>query len=1133
MTSTSAWHQRCTLRADVRNNTLTLAEFAADLNDVRTGAAPLVYRDPTMFFDRTYPTYRMKGLTRDVLRRLAGQGDRPVLRLQVAYGGGKTHSLITLLHLAEQGHNLAHHPTVAEFRDFAGLSTLPAARVALLPGDKHDIHEGLEVFAPDGRSRRVSTLWGALAYQVAGDAGYARVKDHDEGFTTPAEPILVDLLRESTRQGGGVLILIDEALWYYRTLVNDNPRRLGIIQDFYQVLTQAVSKVEQAVLVASLLDSRGMEDATAKECMTALDAVFERLAEAVEPVAREDVAEVLRRRLFEHVPAPVERRPVIDAVMATLQHLPVRDSQRSQDAYDQLTASYPFSPELIGVLYGKWTQVPGFQRTRGALRLLAYALRDSEGRDPNALIGPSTLLPSTTADSRSTVGGLSAALNELVQILSNEGGNWTPILDSELSKARDVQATLPTLRAREVEQAVIATFLHSHPFGQKGVASDLWALIADPNMDRAALEEGLRKWRDQSWYLNEDPLSWQLGTTPNLTQVHYEAMRRLTEADITDEMIRRIREQRTLFAADNDVKVSALPEAPRAVDDDMVLQYLVLGPTCAVALDKPLPPQVEAFFREKSGPNDPRTNANNIVALVPEMSRISGLREQIRKWLGWKRVKDSQETQAKLTDEQRRLLPRRLEEAANGLPEAVLAAYNILVVLDEGGAIRSQTLRADSTISNTPFERVKAILASEDRLLLTTLDPELLLPDGPFEIWPANLPARRAKDLIEAFGRFPRLPRLLQPAVFYETLKRGVREGSLVLQLMRPDGSALMWWRIAPNDETLQRPDLEVLPAISTTLTTLPLELLRPNSAESLWPSPTAPVTLATLQAHFDGKAAPRLSTPEVLFEGVRSLVQRGDAMALLGPQAFYREPLPVGPLAPELELRPPPAPLQALDLTPQALPDAWRDGRTTTEAISQALATRRDYPIPLTLLTAACQEALRLGLFEQVPDGDPLTGPTAMPASAQFRLKERIRLTPETLAAAFQYGQSTTQSLRTIRERAEQLLGGQAINDNLFAQVMQEAIDQGLLEIEGPSTTLSPATRVRRPNAALYAEAFLDPLALSRLGEEISTLMAAAGGLQLTFKIQLTAEGQPPSDEVLQHINDILNAIRPGWQLR
>ena len=100
---TIAWHEHCVLRDDVRQGTLQLAEFAADLYGVRTGAAPNVYLLPDLFFDRTYPTHKLKTLVRDVFHRLSGRGGKPVIDVQVTYGGGKTHALIVLLHLAERG----------------------------------------------------------------------------------------------------------------------------------------------------------------------------------------------------------------------------------------------------------------------------------------------------------------------------------------------------------------------------------------------------------------------------------------------------------------------------------------------------------------------------------------------------------------------------------------------------------------------------------------------------------------------------------------------------------------------------------------------------------------------------------------------------------------------------------------------------------------------------------------------------------------------------------------------------------------------------------------------------------------------------------------------------------------------
>jgi hypothetical protein len=83
------------------------------------------------------------------------------------------------------------------------------------------------------------------------------------------------------------------------------------------------------------------------------------------------------------------------------------------------------------VLYQKWTQIGGFQRTHGALRLLAIALRDTEGADLSPLVGPGALLPTERA--------ISPALNELIKICE-EHEPWTPILTGKLVYAREIQA---------------------------------------------------------------------------------------------------------------------------------------------------------------------------------------------------------------------------------------------------------------------------------------------------------------------------------------------------------------------------------------------------------------------------------------------------------------------------------------------------------------------------------------------------------------------------------------------------------------------------------------------------------------------------------------------------------------------
>jgi len=89
---------------------IPLAAFAADLDDVVMGRARPVYQDPKEFFALTYPTFNLRELAKDVIVRLAGKSDKAVRQLVLTYGGGKTHALITLLHLVSEPDRLPDLP---------------------------------------------------------------------------------------------------------------------------------------------------------------------------------------------------------------------------------------------------------------------------------------------------------------------------------------------------------------------------------------------------------------------------------------------------------------------------------------------------------------------------------------------------------------------------------------------------------------------------------------------------------------------------------------------------------------------------------------------------------------------------------------------------------------------------------------------------------------------------------------------------------------------------------------------------------------------------------------------------------------------------------------------------------------
>ena len=1102
-----AWHEHCVLRDDVRQGTLTLAEFAADLYGVRTGDAPNVYRLPDLFFDRTYPTYNLKTLVRDVFQRLSGHGGKPVIRVQVAYGGGKTHALIALLHLAERGDELTTHPTVQEFMGFSGVDPLPQARVALLPFDKFDVIEGLSVFGPDGTPRQVKTPWGALAYQLAGDEGLAKVADHEADYVRPAEPLLVELLKAPQEAGLSTLILIDETLLYMRSAVNNDPRRLGILQDFFQLLTQAVSRVEGAAIVASLIASDVVsDDSTGAQVLSAMENVFRRVEETVEPVSREDISELLRRRLFESVPPETTRRAIVDSLTGAMQRLPLRDSQKDRTAYDRLLDSYPFHPDLLDICYRKWTQLGKFQRTRGVLRTFATALRASDGEDPSPFVGPCALLGPN--------GEFSEAIRELIEACE-EGNQWTPILIGELQKAREIQVGFPLLKCREIEVAVLSTFLHSQPAGQKADLTDLYSLLAHPDIDTISVEEGLSKWREISWFLKENDSSWALGTTSNLTSMHTRAMGRVTEDRINDDLVQRIRNTR-LDENTTDVRVHALPDSPADIPDNPDLHFVIVRHEYAAVPGEDVSASLKAFFD--------RTYRNNVIILAPENSRLIGLRSRIRKILGWEGIESGDEVNL-LSEPQKALLRQRKRDDEAGIVDSIKLTYSVLIAIDEVGEIKARLLPPGS---DSPLERAKTFLEEEERLLTTALDPNLLTPDSHLELWGEEETSKPIQGLYRMFASLSRLPRLLGQKVLVETLQCGVKEGLIVLRSVRPDGSQHTYWRESPPDEDLSNKGLEIVPVEHAELHNLRPELLRPNRLPELWQDDSTSITVGTIREFFRGDDVPQLASDEILFGAIRGAVGAGLLMARRQNRAYLGEAIPDAELSDDLELFHPLARISGTEISQNSLPEAWEADTSSVGKVMDALAASKGMPMPWGLVVDAVNDGLSKALFE-ITEESP-----AWPCSADNADKIGLQISQAPVTIDFTdftelmqqpFDESGQPTLGWIKERLESKKGI-SIPDDVFRNAVQKASDHNIITLEDPLTDDLYEIRVRKPSWTNYAESNLEEKEIQDLADLIADLIEIAPELDFKFRISIAAEGEPPSDEVLEQINEALRKV-------
>ena len=1082
------WHEVVEIRDDLKSGKLSLSMFAADLYDVVMNRAEPIYQDPREFFALTYPTFNLRGLVKDVLLRLAGKNDKAIRQLQLTYGGGKTHTLITLYHLVRYPKDLPDIPAVKEFTGYAEIDP-PKSRVGVISFDRLDPVTGTDVHAPDGTAARFKYPWTVLAFQLAGSDGLKILGM--EGDTEREEPpftnVLEEILRFPLREDLATLVLMDEVLMWARTKIGYDPVWSHRLQDFFQCLTQAATKIERCAVVASLLASDiSKEDDLGRKIRHDLHAIFRReQEEGVEPVVKEDVAEVLRRRLFKSESIK-DRESFPSHVVAALKGITNLDAQSKKaqkKAEDRFLESYPFHPDLTDVFYSKWTGLQGFQRTRGILRTFALALREAAQWDVSPLIAANVFL------NKEGKTDISEALRELTNIAESEKYEgkkhaWTAILQGELEKARIIQGESSGLKYREIEQAIITTFFHSQPVGKKALTSELMVLLGHTRPDKIELEKALLRWVEISWFLDESGLSesekapdgqkqlpktWRLGSKPNLRQMHHDAISTKVSPDIVETLlIDHIGNNKflTAGASASGAKVHNLPQKPRDIADDGEFHFAVLGPSATSDSGKPNP-QAKHFIDETTAKDRPRVFRNAVVLAVPSKDGLEVTRDRIRDYFGWEEVRSELKGQ-EIDPIRSAMLATYIDDSRKAIPEAIGQAYCIVITVSEKNEVQAFKI----TPGDEPlFQTIKS--DSRSRIQDTAVTAEALLPGGPYELWKNGETSRRVKDLVGAFAQFPHLPKMLNRQAILETLINGCFEGTFVLQLTRPDRSVRTFWRERPDDNALKDTSLEVILPEAAELSSLPYELIAPDKLPGLWKRDE--LLYQDILDYFSGRhvemipkegyeepiTIPKMER-NVLDDIVNEAVRTEKIWLTSDPASILGEDIPTGVLTPDAILQGPPEPISTVDLLPDNLQGAWSANNTTALAIATALSKKEGKTLPWVTVKEAIDGGLKARFLELSEDSTPWPS---------------------------EFTGANTVTLRLPKEKP-------------------------------PSPPPPP------PPDVLVAEAYLEPNQIQDLSDQIPDLTKTAAGQDLKYHVRIEFKGDENKDEIARQINELLKEI-------
>ena len=769
------WREVVAPHADVREGRFTQAEFAADLWQVLNNRAEEEYQDPKAFFARTFLTEGLADLIRIAARRLSGGGGEPVMELQTSFGGGKTHSLIALYHLAS---NIATH-------QLAGVDELLAQENLTIPrnikraafiGQSFPVSDPPP--KPDGTP--VRTLWGEIAWQLGGTEGYAIVAEDDRNATNPGAKLV-----ELFERFGPALVLIDEWVAYARDLPTraDDTRVAGGDFDtqftFAQALTEAAAATKNTLVLISI-PSSDMEVGGEKgqQALEKLKNVVSRRAAQWRPATNDESFEIVRRRLFEPLPHGSARRR--DAVIRAYHDI-YRDRRddfppevRESSYRERMRVSYPIHPELFDRLYEDWATLERFQRTRGMLRLMAAVIsRLWEQGDSSLMIMPGTL-PMEAGN----------VLPEITKYLEDR---WDPIIHTDVDGPNSLPLRIDKQarnlgRYSATRRVARAAFLGSAPHvgEQRGIDARRIVLgCAQPGEQSGAFHDALRRLaRDATYLYNQDTRYWY-DTNPTLARLARDRAADFTDAYTDPQIQRRIQKMgRGSFAG-----VHVFPDGPGDVpDEDHRVRMVILPPsaphhtkegaaTAAVKL-------AESILTQRHG--GPRINQNLLVFMAADQNRVEELREAVANWLAWKSIYDDREA-ARLN-----LSPAAVDQVRERQADAdATVEMRIKETFTHLLTPRKQPGRAEIKWHRTPaggsqalISRAESKLRSDEQLIASYsgIRVKMDLEQGTFQLWESGTDHIGIKKLWGYYAQHLYMSRLLDFGVLAHAVSNGVSQ---------------------------------------------------------------------------------------------------------------------------------------------------------------------------------------------------------------------------------------------------------------------------------------------------------------------------------------------------------------------
>ena len=772
MAKLKPWYHVVTPREDLRENRpLDASEFAVHLDHVRYGRAHEDYTRPERFFDRTFMTKALLDLSSQAVRRLAGikVETSAVFNMATQFGGGKTHALTALYHLAKGGDTAKAWKGVNSVLQKAQISTIEQADVAVFVGTEFDVIDGR---GGNGEPVR-KTPWGEIAWQLGGADSFKAVEKHDARKVAPGGDVIRKMLPD-----GPALILMDELLNFI-----SRGRKSGMrdeLFNFMQNLCEEARARDNVVVCASVPASELEMNPDDQRDHEAVKKLLDRLGRAIMMAAETESAEIIRRRLFEWAALPEDGRKVaLEYADWAIDHATELSGVDASNARELFLAAYPFHPAVLSVFERKWQSLPRFQRTRGILRLLAiwvaYAYQEEHRRaggkgDQLIGLGSAPIEDPTFRAAMFEQLGSNDLEGPVTADIAGKSDAWSLRLDREASAE---------IKKYRLHQKTTTAILFESNGGQskhRASVPEIKMAVGSPDLLLPNVDTVLEELVRSCYYLSQDGNYYKFSLSPNLNKILTDRRAGVQPSAIDQRMKKEIE---TIFKGgprDIDFDRRYWPTKTNDVPDRPELTLVIMGPEHP-ADKKATKVWMEQIVREcgTSG----RTMKSALLFAVPEGA--DAVMAAVRDVLAWEEIEDDEETKKRLDDTQKKQLIQGVGRAKADLKEAIWRTYRRLYFLDKSNALKETDLgQITSSMASSLVELIVNRLVKDDEITDGVGANRLL------KYWPPALDKWSTKGVRNAFYSSPALPRLLKADSVKRTVADGVTQG--LIGYARDDG---------------------------------------------------------------------------------------------------------------------------------------------------------------------------------------------------------------------------------------------------------------------------------------------------------------------------------------------------------